>query len=288
MYAIELKKVNKERKNFALKDVDLKVPVGFITGFIGPNGSGKSTLIKMIMDIVKPDNGEILIFGQPNEKYFLREKIGFVYDEFFMYEELSLKEIKESIAPFYGNWDDLLFSEYIEIFNLPIKKKMKHFSKGMTMKASLALALSHHPDLIIMDEPSSGLDPLVRREFLKMIRNVMSTENKTVFFSSHITSDLDNLADYIVLISNGKIEFNKDIEEMKENYHLVKGQEKFFSEDLKNRLTWWESAEGICTGLYEGKIADLHLTGHFLVEKPTLDDIMYNIIKGRNQYVKND
>lgn len=288
MYAIELKKVNKQRKNFSLKDVNLEVPEGFITGFIGPNGSGKSTLIKMIMDVVKPDNGEVLIFGESNEKYSLREKIGFVYDEFFMYEELSLKEIKESIAPFYRNWDDHLFSEYIEIFNLPINKKMKHFSKGMTMKASLTLALSHHPELIIMDEPSSGLDPLVRREFLKIIRNLMRTENKTVFFSSHITSDLDNLADYIVLISNGKIEFNKDIEEIKGNYHLVKGQEKNFSEDLKSSLTWWESVEGICTGLYEGKIADLDLTGHFLVERPTLDDIMYNIIKGRNQYVKND
>ncbi|MBM7587699.1 ABC-2 type transport system ATP-binding protein [Bacillus pakistanensis] len=282
MNAIELNKISKKRENFFLEDIDLKIPEGFITGFIGPNGAGKSTIIKIIMDVIKADNGEVLLFGEPHDKHMLRENIGIVYDNLYMYEDLTLKQIKKSVAPFYRNWDEKAYESYIEKFKLPDNKKLKHFSKGMTMKASLILALSHAPRLIIMDEPTSGLDPLVRRDLLGIIRDLMIDEQKTVFFSSHITTDLDNLADYIVFIYNGKIVFQKDIEEIKQTFHIVKGHKNDLSDNVKSKLVSWEHTDELFTGLLEGSSAAVDKNENILIEEPTLEDIMYYKTKERS------
>lgn len=165
---LEVKNLRKEYKDFTLDDVSFSLEKGFIMGFIGPNGAGKSTTIKLIMNLIKNDGGSIKILGLDNiaNEKEAKEKIGFVYDENYFYEELNLTEMKNIIAPFYKNWDERAYQKYIKDFNLPAKKKIKELSKGMKMKFSLAMALSHGAELILMDEPTSGLDPVFRSEIL--------------------------------------------------------------------------------------------------------------------------
>jgi len=180
---VELKNVTKKFKGFFIDNLDLKVKQGFVTGFIGANGSGKSTTIKMMMNLLKPDAGDVKVFGMDykiHEKA-IKERIGFVYDGNMFYEGLNLKDIKHIVAPAYKHWDDRIFHQYVEQFELPLNKKIKTFSKGMQMKASLAIALSHHAELIIMDEPTAGLDPIFRRELLDLLQELMLDGNRTIF-----------------------------------------------------------------------------------------------------------
>ncbi len=153
---IELKHVNKAFEGFELKDLSISVKKGFVTGFIGSNGAGKSTTIKLIMNLLQPDSGEISIFGLNYKKHEkeIKQRIGFVFDHNVFYENVTLTEMKNIISPIYIKWDDSLFNQYVDMFELPLKKKLKTFSKGMMMKASLTIALSHHAELIIMDEPT--------------------------------------------------------------------------------------------------------------------------------------
>ncbi len=209
---IELSNVNKTFNGFAVKNLSFKVKKGFVTGFIGANGAGKSTTIKLIMNLLKPDSGEVKIFGLDYKKYEkqIKENIGFVYDDHVFYEHLTLVEMKKIIAPLYKRWDDSLFATYVAQFQLPLNKKLKTFSKGMLMKASLAIALSHHAQLIIMDEPTADLDPVFRREFLALLHELVQDGEKTIFFSTHITSDLDRIADYIVFLHEGELQFTDE------------------------------------------------------------------------------
>ncbi len=210
---------------FQLKDVSFSLPRGYIMGFIGPNGAGKTTTIKLIMNLVNRERGEISIFGQDNIKNEkeVKQRIGFVYDENHYYDFLSLQEMKNIIAPFYRDWDEALYQRYLKIFELPARKKIKDLSRGMKMKFSLALALSHRAELIIMDEPTSGLDPVFRSELLEILQNEIQDENRGILFSSHITSDLERIADYICFINNGQIVFSQTCDELREKYLLVKG-----------------------------------------------------------------
>ncbi|MBC8587258.1 ABC transporter ATP-binding protein [Paratissierella segnis] len=170
---LEINNLSKEfvYEKFKLDNVSFKLEPGYIMGFIGPNGSGKSTTIKLIMNLLKKDSGEIKIFGKDHLKYEkeVKDRIGFVYDESHFYETFTIEEMKNVIAPFYSKWDDKLFYDYLKDFDLGPEYKIKTLSKGMKMKFSLAIALSHNPDLIIMDEPTSGLDPIFRREILDVL-----------------------------------------------------------------------------------------------------------------------
>jgi ABC-2 type transport system ATP-binding protein len=203
---LEVTNLKKKFKDFTLKNINFTLEKGYIMGFIGPNGAGKSTTIKLIMNLLKKDDGEIKIFGLDNIKYEkeVKNRIGFVFDENYYYEELTVMEMKSVIAPFYKNWNDSIFNKYIKEFSLPPKTKIKELSKGMKMKLSIAVALSHDAELLIMDEPTSGLDPIIRSELLDILTFLIQDENKSVFFSTHITSDLDKIADYITFINNGK------------------------------------------------------------------------------------
>ena len=207
---LEIKNLRKNYTAFSLKDISFTLERGFIMGFIGPNGAGKSTTIKLILNLIKKDGGEIKIFGKDNIKNEreVKNKIGFVLDESYYYEDVTLLEMKNIVAPFYKEWDDEVFHRHLKNFNLPAEKKIKELSKGMKMKYSLAIALSHHADLLIMDEPTSGLDPLVRSELLDILTELIQDENKGVLFSTHITSDLDKVADYVALIRDGEIVLN--------------------------------------------------------------------------------
>ncbi|HHW37971.1 MAG TPA: ABC transporter ATP-binding protein [Bacillales bacterium] len=275
---LEIANVSKKYKGFELKDINITLERGYIMGFIGPNGAGKSSTIKLIMNLIKKDSGEITVFGLDNIKneIEIKEKIGFVYDENYYYEELTIQEMKNLIRSFYSFWDETTFTNYVKDFNLPLKKKIKQLSKGMKMKFSLAIALSHHAELLIMDEPTSGLDPLVRSELLEILQSLMQDENKSVFFSTHITSDLDKIADYITLINNGEIVLSKTKDELIEDYCIVKGPKDGLAVvNIEEHLIGLKVNEFGFEALSNDKNEIRKIFGDsVLLEKPTIEDIM--------------
>lgn len=281
--AIELRNVNKSYKQFNIKDVSFEVKKGFVTGFIGENGAGKSTTIKTILNLVRKDSGSISILGMDHvqEERKVKEKIGFVFDDNVFYETLTIMEMKKIIAPAYKQWDEKLFNEYIDRFTLPKNKKIKHFSKGMKMKTSLAFALSHHAELIIMDEPTSGLDPIFRREILEILHEIIQDEQKTIFFSTHITTDLDRIADYITFIHNGQVIFSKDIHEIYENFAIVKGANELLDQDTAKTFTSLRESRSGFEALTNDAMKTREVFGDsVLIEKPSLEEIMYYTKKG--------
>jgi len=285
---IELRNVNKIFDSFRLNDISLTVKKGFVTGFIGGNGVGKSTTIKLIMNLLQPDSGTISVFGlnyKEHEKE-IKQRIGFVFDENVFYENLTLAEMKQIIKPAYSNWDDNLFHHYVKTFELPLKKKIKQFSKGMMMKASLTMALSHHAELIIMDEPTSGLDPIFRRELLEILHQLMEDENKTIFFSTHITTDLDRIADYIAFIHNGELVFTKEIYQIEEEYAIVKGGKELLDRDTEQEFIGIRKSNHGFEALTANKSRIENIFGEMVViEKPTLEDIMFYTKKGAERFV---
>lgn len=280
---MEVKNLRKEYKEFVLKDISFSLNTGYIMGFIGPNGAGKSTTIKLIMNLVKKSGGEIKVAGLDNLKYEkqVKEIIGFVYDENYFYEDLSLMEMKSILSPFYKEWDDSLFSKYIKDFGLPANKKIKELSKGMKMKFSLAIALSHNARLILMDEPTSGLDPVFRSEILDILYSLIQDEGKSIFFSTHITKDLEKIADYITFINNGEIIFSRPKDDVMENYGIVKGGLELLDRDTRKEFI------GIRENSYGFEALTNNIDrikklfrGNVLIEKPSLDDIMVFTVKG--------
>ena len=280
---VELKNVTKQFKEFSVKNINLQVKQGFVTGFIGENGAGKSTTIKMMMNLLKPDAGEVKLFGldyKSHEKA-IKERIGFVYDSNIFFEGLNMKDIKRIVAPAYKQWDDTLFYRYVEQFKLPLNKAIKTFSKGMQMKASLAIALSHHAELIIMDEPTAGLDPIFRRELLDLLQELMIEDNRTIFFSTHITTDLDRIADYIAFMQNGEIVFNQSIHNVAENYALVKGGVDLLDRDTEKDFVHIHRSsmgfEALTDNIKEVKNT---FGDTVVIERASLEDIMYYLKGG--------
>ncbi|WP_368987223.1 ABC transporter ATP-binding protein [Caldifermentibacillus hisashii] len=285
---LEINNVSKHYKDFSLKNINISLDRGFVMGFIGPNGAGKSTTIRLIMNLIKKDSGEIKIFGFDHikDELQIKEKIGFVYDENNFYEELTVKEMKNIIRPFYKNWDENAFLTYVKKFGLPLNKQIKQLSKGMKMKFSLAIALSHHAELLIMDEPTSGLDPLIRSELLHILRSLMEDENKAIFFSTHITSDLEKIADYITIINNGEIILSKPMDELLEQYAIVKGNKEFLETATNLSFIGVEQNKFGFKGLYNDKKELLDRFGNqVMIEKPTLEDILLFSTKGSGQNV---
>lgn len=284
---VELKDITINFKGFSVKNMNLQVKQGFITGFIGENGAGKSTTIKMIMNLLKPDAGEVKLFGldyTTHEKE-IKERIGFVYDDNVFFEGLNLKDIKRIVGPAYKQWDDTLFYQYVEKFELPLNKAIKTFSKGMQMKASLAIALSHHAELIIMDEPTAGLDPIFKRELLDLLQELMIDGSRTIFFSTHITTDLDRIADYIAFIQKGQLVFNQSIHDIAENYALVKGGMELLDRDTEKAFIHIHPAPTGFVALTENIKAVKNIFGDAVViERASLEEIMY-YMKGRKSYV---
>ncbi|BAQ11147.1 multidrug ABC transporter atpase [Bacillus sp. OxB-1] len=286
-HVVELTNVTKHFKGFSVKNIDLQVKQGFVTGFIGANGAGKSTTIKMMMNLLRPDAGEVKLFGldYATHEKAIKERIGFVYDGNVFFEGLNLKDIKRIVAPAYKRWDDALFNRYINQFELPLNKSVKKFSKGMQMKASLAIALSHHAELIIMDEPTAGLDPIFRRELLELLQELMVDGNRTIFFSTHITTDLNRIADYIAFIQEGELVFNQSIHDVAENFALVKGRNELLDRDTEKEFVHIHQAPTGFEALTDNVRAVQQIFGDSVVmERASLEDIMY-YMKGRNSYV---
>lgn len=276
MNIVECKNIVKNRKDFSIHNLNIAIPQGYITGFIGPNGSGKTTTIQLIMNILNVDEGEIKLFGEEHTNHHLKQKIGFVYDDLYMYEEFNIKKMKSLTAPLYDTWNEELFLTYLHAFDLPLKKKIKHFSKGMKMKCSLLFALSHEPEFIIMDEPTSGLDPIFRREILELLQELMVRENQTIFLSTHITTDLDRIADYIIFIDQGKIMFQKSLEEIREEFHLIKGNLKHLDADTHQLFIGVRETNLGFSALFQGDVDIFsECTADLIIEQASLEDIMY-------------
>lgn len=282
-HVIELKNVTKTFKDFSIKDIDLQVKQGFVTGFIGANGAGKSTVLKIMMNLLKPDAGEVKVFGHDYKTHekAIKDRIGFVYDANVFFEGLNLKDIKRMVAPAYKRWDDTSFYQYVDQFELPLNKAIKTFSKGMQMKASLAIALSHHAELIVMDEPTAGLDPIFRRELLDLLQELMIDGNRTIFFSTHITTDLDRIADYIAFIRRGKLVFNKSVHDIAESYALVKGRNELLDRDTERAFVHTHRASTGFEALTDNIEVVNDIFGDMVViEQASLEDIMYYLKEG--------
>lgn len=283
---LEISNLSKSYGDFQLDNVSFTLPTGYIMGLIGPNGAGKTTIIKTIMNLVMKHNGDVKVFGLDHQKdeVAIKKRIGFVYDTPNFYGHLTLKEMKNVIAPFYEKWDEAAFNDLVGRFGLPMNKAIKKFSRGMTMKSSIAIALSHHADFIIMDEPTSGLDPVVRREMLDFLRGIMQDENKSILFSSHVTSDIEQAADYITYVNHGRVVFSKTKDEVNEQYAIVKGGNELLDHDTRKSMVAVRSGEYGFEALTENVASSKDLFGDKAVyDKASLEDIMFfNNLKLKN------
>lgn len=226
--AIEVKNLTKKYDGFTLDDISFSVPKGSIMGFIGQNGAGKSTTIKAVLNIIKTDGGEIRLLGKDHLKNEteVKEQIAAVFDECPFHDSFKAKQISLMFKGLYRNWDEELFYQYLERFGLPKNKKIGQFSKGMKMKMQIATALSHGAKLLIMDEATTGLDPVVRNEILDIFREYLSDDTNSILMSSHITSDLDKIADSITFIDKGKLLLTGYKDDILESHGLIKCSEK--------------------------------------------------------------
>lgn len=245
--AITVRGMSKEYKDFALRDVSFSLPSGSIMGFIGENGAGKSTTLKAILNIIGYKSGEVKILGMDavKDEKAIKEQIGVVFEESCFHDNLNAKDISKVMANVYSNWDNALFLEYLKKFKLPDNKVVKEFSRGMKMKLCIAAALSHHPKLLILDEATSGLDPIVREEILDIFLEFIQDEEHSILVSSHITSDLDKIADYITFIHEGQIVFSESKLDLVDKMGLVRcGSAEFQGLNKKDILRYRKSEFG--------------------------------------------
>ena len=284
---LEVSGLNKRYGDFALKDISFYLPDGCITGFVGINGAGKTTTLRSILGLTNKVSGNIKFFGMDmdgNESK-IKDRIGIVLDEGGFYDELTLSEMKNVIAPAYRNWCEQDFIDYMEQFSLNPKQKINTLSKGMRMKYALALALSHKAELLIMDEPTSGLDPLVRSQLLNILKDYMGKGGKGVFFSTHITSDLEKIADMLIMIDGGEIVFQEEKDQLLDSYRIIKGSTEKLNTDTRNYfLNIEESAFGFTGITKQGSDVMEHMQD-VLTERPTIEDIMLANVERRKKDV---
>lgn len=281
---LEIKNLTKEYDRFKLNNINLNLPKGTIMGFIGENGAGKTTTMKTVLNIVNRDSGSIKVFGKDNikEEKLIKEDIGTVLNDSFLSEYLTPKDINKIMKNFYRTWDEKLYFKYIEHFKLPENKMSKEFSSGMKIKLKIIVALAHHPKLLILDEPTLGLDPIARNEILDLFQEFIQNEEHSILVSSHITSDLEHIADYITLINNGEIVLSKLKDELIEQYGLVKCTEQEFNQIDSNDYIKYRKNKNEYDLLTENKYKFKKKYNIQVIDKPGLDDIMTLYIKGKN------
>lgn len=285
MNVIEVKDVSFQSSAFSINNLSFSIPQGFVTGFIGANGAGKTTIIRMIMDIIEPKQGHISIFGEKiaNKPKWIKNKIGFVYSEVYFNQQWTAKKLEKMVSPFYTDWDSQAFKNYLEKFNLPFDEKIKHFSTGMKMKLSLALALSHHAELFILDEPTAGLDPIVRNEVLEILQSELLDEHKTLFISTHIISDLEKIADYLVHIKDGEVIMQGFRHQLQEQYSIVQGDNQDLDEEL-NRLFLYKEVKstGFVGFTKQGQVFKELFGKKVNIKQPTIEELMIYIEKSKS------
>lgn len=280
---IELKNVTKDYGDFKLDDISFAVPEGTVCGFIGQNGAGKTTTINLILDVIKRDSGEIMLFGEPVNKdnAYLREDIGVVFDEMGFHEFMTGRDINIMMKNIYRNWNEDTFFENLKKFALPSKKKCGAFSRGMRMKLQIAVALSHNAKLLIMDEPTSGLDPIVRNEMINIFREFVVEEDHTILLSSHITSDLEKIADEVVFINGGRIVLTGNKDEILEKHGIIKCKKNDLSNVSDSLIVSSEVSEYGAEVLVNDRHAAEKLYPDMVIERAGLEEIMIYYVNKR-------
>ncbi len=280
---IELKDVVKDYGDFKLDHISFNVPEGSVCGFIGQNGAGKTTTIKLILDIIKRDGGEIKVFGEniDIDSAVLRENIGVVFDEMGFHDFMTAKDLNIMMKNIYKNWDEEQFFEYLKKFSLPSKKKCGEFSRGMRMKLQIAVALSHHAKLLVMDEPTSGLDPIVRNEMINIFRDFVVEEDHTILLSSHITGDLEKIADEVVFIDGGKIVLAGNKDEILEKHAILKCKKDEVALISKSLIVGMEQSSFGAEILVNDRNAAGKLYPEMLLESAALEEIMIYYVNSK-------
>ncbi|MDE5772332.1 MAG: ABC transporter ATP-binding protein [Ruminococcus sp.] len=285
--AIEINGLTKKYDGFTLDNVSFSVPKGSIMGFIGQNGAGKTTTIKAILNIISKDSGAVKIFELDNvqNEFEIKENIAVVFDELPMHDTLSIKNINIIMRDIFRNWDESVFFGYVERFGLPIKKKIGQFSKGMKMKLQIAVALSHNAKLLVMDEATTGLDPVVRSEILDIFLEYLQDENNSILMSSHITSDLEKIADSVTFIDKGKILLTGYKDDILESHGLIKcTREDYASIDKSDFISARINDFGVSVMVDDVKKAQKKYPS-LMIEKTNLEEIMlYYVNRGKGEW----
>lgn len=285
---LELNNLTKRYDTFTLDSINMSLEEGFIMGLVGQNGAGKTTIIKLILGLLRRDNGSIHILGKDidEDSNEIKQQIGFVLDESDWYDSFTIREMVKIISTFYDNWDQTIFEKYLKSFTLEEASRIDSLSKGMKMKFSLAVALSHNAKLIIMDEPTSGLDPIIRDEVLEILQKIIADGGRSILFSSHISSDIDKIADYITFINEGQIIFSKSREEIADTYRLVTGPIEYLDQDIARFFDAIRKKKRNFTAITtDAKKIEKEFASYFgdrsmVIERAGIDDIMLHLVKG--------
>ena len=281
---LELKNVCKSFRDFTLNNISFTLPQGYIMGLVGPNGAGKTTTIQLILNMLEKDTGEILVFGKDNvvcEKE-IKQDIGTVFDNIFYVDSWTVKDTEKAVSIFYNNWRHDIFTDMLKRFDLPKNKKIGEFSRGMQMKLMLACAFSHNAKLLILDEPTSGLDPVTRDEFLEILQDYIKDGERSVLFSTHITSDLEQVADYITLVNQGNMIFTGSMEDLLDSYRLIKGKLRDLTVELEKSIIGLRKTDMGFDGLISTKAAAQY--ENYIIDNVKIDDVIVRIGKGGRKY----
>jgi ABC-2 type transport system ATP-binding protein len=285
---LELKNVQKRYKGFVLDGISLSLPQGYILGLIGPNGSGKTTTIKILMNMVKRNGGEVQVFGLDPQKSAkqIKNKVGYLGEEHHFYGNKTVAWTGKFVSTFYDSWDTNTFHSLLTNFEISRTKKTRELSKGMKVRFSLALALSHQPELLILDEPTAGLDPVIRREVLDLLQKKSKNEGKSVIISSHITDDIMRTADLVAFLIEGKIVLVSEMDELLSNWKRIHYKKGALGSEIVNSLTrrkdhafgssgvtdrYLKIKDSLVQGITEGVVK---------IENVNLDDILISLVKG--------
>ncbi|MFZ7131157.1 MAG: ABC transporter ATP-binding protein [Eubacteriales bacterium] len=276
---LEVKGVCKSFPSFVLNDISFTLPKGYIMGLVGPNGAGKTTTIQLILNMLDKDAGEILVFGRDNVKNenLIKQDVGVVFDSVFYVDSWTVKDTEKAISTFYDNWNHDIFKKMIRRFDLESNKKVSQLSRGMQMKLMLVCAFSHDAKLLILDEPTSGLDPVTRDELLEILQDYIKDGERSVLFSTHITTDLERIADYITFINQGELFFTGSMEDLLGSYRIIKGRSQNLTTSLEKNIMGLRKTDIGFEGLIGAREAAQH--NECVIEAATIEDIVINVSK---------
>ncbi len=277
--AIKIKNLTKSFDNFSLNIANLEIPKGTIVGLIGENGAGKTTLIKCILNIIQSYEGNIKILNKNAKEKLALKDVGVVLDGIFFPESLKVKDISVILKNIYKNWDNTLFTNLLNEFNIQKDVQIKTLSKGMHKKLEIATSLAHKPKLLILDEPTSNLDPIVRNEVLDLFRTFLEDEDHTILFSTHITSDLENIADKLLFLNDGQIILSEDMDTIRESYGLIKCDASYFTKIKPEDILKYRQNKYDYEVIVKNKNNYVN-DDNIVVEKLSIEDLMVLMIKG--------
>lgn len=281
--ALEINNLCKEYDSFEIKDISFELPQGYIMGLIGPNGAGKTTTIKLMLNMLNKTGGSIKINGLDSvvDQIKIKESIGAVFDANYFVQDWTVKEVEKSIGIFYSTWDSRKFMSMIERFGLNPDKMVKELSRGMQMKLMISCAFSHDAKLLILDEPTSGLDPVARDELLDILSEFISDGQRSVLFSTHITTDLDKIADYITFINNGALFYTGTKDDFVDDFRMVKGGKNEITSEQEKKIIGIRKYSSGFEGLI--KTSDIRLFSNMNCEAVSIDEIIVFTSKGGNK-----